>query len=182
MKQIYWVLVMCAALPVLLFSRCSCQSVDALASNMPAVLDIHNAMDDAACVPKGNYYKLQPGLLAIVNQIFTNDEFRKSLDFDTRMHAYPEILRGSIDSKRFNEIDTFKYNWKCDTIICINLWPRDVVGGVGDCKLISSMDSIFFDGEEHNIDIIRSNIYMNTEVKDIYYGIMRRWDKEGLDS
>ncbi|MDE7387605.1 MAG: hypothetical protein K2N28_10780 [Muribaculaceae bacterium] len=182
MKQIYLVLVMCAALPVLLLCRCSCQGVDARASNMPAELDIQKAIDNAACVPTGNYCKFQPGLLSIVNQAFTNDVFRKSLDFNTRMDAYPEILRGSIDSKRFNEIDTFKYNWKCDTIICINLWPRDVVGGVGDCKLISSMDSIFFDGEEHNIDIIRQNIYMNTEVKDIYYGIMRRWDKDGLDS
>lgn len=185
MKRIYLVLVMCAALPVLLLCRCSCRSGDARASNLPAVLDVQKAMDAAACVPKGNFYKFQPGLLAIVNQIFKNDEFRTSLDFETRMAAYPQLLRENVNPSLFQETDTFKYNWKNDTIICINLWSREVVcigGWAGDCDLISSQDTLLAYGYQPEVDIKRFKMYMNPEVKAIYYGIMRRWDKEGLDS
>ena len=209
MKQIYLVLVMCAALPMLLLCRCSCQSGNAQVSDISVVSDGQHCdsvvvisedsaqvltrqkviderrRDNAACVPEGNYYKFQPGLLAIVNQIFTNDEFRKAMDYNTRMDAYPQLLREKVNPSLFQETDTFKYNWRNDTIICVNLWRRDVecIGGrAGDCKLISSQDTLWAYGYQPEVDIERFKIYMNPEVKAIYYGIMRRWDKEGLDS
>ncbi|MDE7473539.1 MAG: hypothetical protein K2M68_08150 [Muribaculaceae bacterium] len=54
--------------------------------------------------------------------------------------AYPLLLNGYIKSTDVCEIDTFKYNWQNDTILCINYCSEK--SDWFTCQLISSMDSV----------------------------------------
>ncbi len=97
----------------------------------------------------GNYYKLQPGLTGILDQIPKNvghlitGYICLSLEREREAvkNIYTFIFNIKLSDKAIDNLgDTLKYNWQCDTIICHNEYRFDDYYLTSE--LISSCDTI----------------------------------------
>ena len=120
---------------------------------------------------QGNYYLFQPGLFYIANQI--SEEHRDK-------GAYPSLLHAYILEKNYNNIDTFKFNWHCDTILCKN-YSKDNNGTFKRrCELVSSIDSVKVYSLEYD-PFFTHGFYMDDRYKDTYMRAIRHWDEKMLE-
>ncbi|MDE7473538.1 MAG: hypothetical protein K2M68_08145 [Muribaculaceae bacterium] len=120
---------------------------------------------------QGNYYLFQPGLYYIANQIRDNNNGN---------WAYPSLLNAYILEKKFNNIDTFKFNWHCDTILCKN-YSKDNNGTFKRrCELVSSIDSVKVYSLEYD-PFFTHGFYMDDRYKDTYMRAIRHWDEKMLE-
>ena len=119
-------------LGILIISSCTKRNTNTASSNIDVPV--------TTTKPK-YYYQLQPGLFDITRRMAPIDDKMNILENADFPHgAYPLILKGSIKSTDVCEIDTFKYNWQNDTILCINYCSEK--SDWFTCQLISSMDSV----------------------------------------
>ena len=119
----------------------------------------------------GNYYLVQPGLLRIASQM--SEEYQENW-------AYPSLLNAQVDRKYLHSVDTFQFNWYCDTILCKN-YSKDNNGNFKhNCELVSSFDSV----KVYNLDddpFFTHGYYMDDRYKDTYMRAIRLWDEKLLD-
>lgn len=130
-------------------------------------------------LPAGNYFTIQPGLYDIANQMPPElGRLRINKDAFDPLGAYPIILNYYIPDNNKNNIDTFKYNWKNDMIVCVN--RLDIVGGDDYCELISSMDTLLAIWD----DTVKLNRNCNTELKGNrkYLESIKQWNDTVLNS
>lgn len=119
-------------LGLLIISSCTKRNTNTKSSN----IDV-----PATTTKPKYYYQIQPGLSDITRRMAPIDDKMNILEnADFPPGAYPLILKGSIKSTDVCEIDTFKYNWQNDTILCINYCYEKADWFT--CQLISSMDSV----------------------------------------
>ena len=133
-------------------------------------------------LPRGNYYLLQPGLFSIANQMpkkyggMLHKEYR---DGDS-IGAYPWLLHANVLKKNFSNVDTFRFNWHCDTILCTN-YSRDSNGTFKHkCDLVSSIDSV----KVYDIDydpLFTHGFYMDDRYKGTYMRAIRHWAEKLID-
>lgn len=117
---------------ILIISSCTTRNTDTASSN----IDV-----PATTTKPKYYYQIQPGLFDITRRMAPIDDKMSILEnADFPPGASPLILKGSIKSTDICEIDTFKYNWQNDTILCINYCSEKSDWFI--CQLISSMDSV----------------------------------------
>ncbi len=124
----------------------------------------------------GNYCLVQPGLCNIYNQILENntiinkDSCKKNFDI-----VYPHMLRMQLSEKQLKNIDTLRYNWNNDTIICKNF--TDIVTAVhSQCDLISSLDSVrIFDVYDN--PLFTHGYVMDVRYKSKYIDVLKKWDE-----
>ena len=171
MKKIYLVLIGCVATVLL----------NATSPYLTAYYFRQNKQyrDSIDNLPAGNYFTMQPGLYDIANQMLEEyGRLRINKDSSDPLGAYPIILNYYISDKDKINIDTFKYNWENDIIICIN--QLDIVGCDDSCELISSMDTLLAIRD----DTVKLNRNCNTELTSNrkYLESIKQWNDTVLNS
>ncbi len=174
MKKIYFVLI-CFVAVVLLNATPQSQTM----SNCEKY---EQYCEDEDNLPRGNYYLLQPGLFSIANQMpkkYGGMLHKVYRDGDS-IGAYPWLLHAYVLKKNFSNIDTFRFNWHCDTILCTN-YSRDSNGTFKHkCDLVSSIDSVKVYDIDYDPYFIHG-FHMDNRYKDTYMRAIRHWDKKLLD-
>ncbi len=136
----------------------------------------------------GNYYKLQPGLTGILDQIPKNvgrlltGYIGLSLKREAVKNIYPFLFNIKLSDKAIDNLgDTLKYNWQCDTIICHNKYCSDDYYLTSE--LISSCDTIRLYSsipEDEYPTIISHNFYVEPKFNNLYkqpfIDILKQWN------
>ena len=174
MKKIYLVLIGCVV-TILLNATPQSQTM----SNFEKYERYFDSIDN---LPYGNYFTIQPGLFNISNQM--SEEYgsmRRKKHTIGGISAYPTLLNANVPEKYLNRIDTFRFNWHCDTILCKN-YSRDDNGDFRhNCELVSSFDSVkVYDLD--NEPYFTHGFYMDDRYKDTYVRAIRLWDEKLLDN
>lgn len=148
--------------------------------------------------PIGNFRYIQPGLYSMLIQIKHKD-FHPTTTFEYETSkfnsSFPAIYSTNFSIDKDEKIDTLKYCWQNDTIICINTnyvehWTKNknktLIG-----QLISTTDSLYssyrysikyFTNYNTKIEYISHICGIPNSGRDIIINDLKKWGKKRIDS